>query len=104
MMGLYGHGILNLLLVLAVMVAAMYAVKKLKLSRHAQNRHIKIINSVAIGGKEKLLLVEVNNAYLLIGATPNHIETLHVFDGLEQEKTKESEHPSFTERYESLRA
>ena len=48
----------------------------------ANNKHIKIINAVSLGTKEKIVLMEVNDVVLLIGATPNHIETLHVFNGL----------------------
>jgi flagellar protein FliO/FliZ len=68
----------------------MYVVKKLKLAKYTQNKHIKVINSVPVGGKEKILLLEVNNTYLLIGATPNSIETLYVFDQLQQPQTVDS--------------
>ncbi len=87
MTSLYGYSILNLLAVLTFIFVLMYVVKKLKLSKYAQNRHIKIINSVPIGGKEKILLLEVNNTFLLLGATPNHIETLYVFDELKETQT-----------------
>ncbi len=87
MTSLYGYSILNLLAVLTFIFVLMYVLKKLKLAKYAQNRHIRIINSVPIGGKEKILLLEVNNTFLLLGATPNHIETLYVFDELKETQT-----------------
>ncbi len=78
----YMHVIINLLLVLSVMFVLMFILKKVKLGKHAWNKHIKIINTISIGTKEKLMLVEVNKMFLLLGATPNHIETLYVFNEL----------------------
>ncbi len=78
----YIHMIVNLLAILAVMFGIILVSKKFKLSKYAGNKYIKIINMVPVGAKEKIILVEVNQAYLLLGATPNHIETLHVFNEL----------------------
>lgn len=69
----------------------MYVAKKLKLAKNNGNKQINIINAVSIGAKEKILLVEVNNTTLLLGATPNHIETLHIFYELDQAKSDEKE-------------
>ena len=102
----YTHIILNLVAVLVLMFGLVFILKKLKLSKFATNKHIKIINMVAVGAKEKIILMEVNNAFLLVGATPNHIETLYVFNELEPVKSTTDEEvaqkSSFSERMRSL--
>ena len=84
----YVHIVINLLIVLFLLVLFVFALKKIKLGRVGTNKHIKVLNMVSIGAKEKIVLVEINNTCLLLGSTPNQISTLHVFEEMAQ--TKES--------------
>lgn len=84
----YGHIILNLVVVLGLIIFLLYLLKKFKFAKKGGAQHIKIINMVPVGAKEKIILLEVNKAILLIGATPNHIETLYVFNELEALENK----------------
>ena len=45
---------------------------------------MKILNTISIGTKEKIILMEVNHRTLLLGSTPTHITTLYVFDEIEE--------------------
>lgn len=96
---MYSQMILNLAIVLSLMVLLMYVGKKLKSRKTSHNKHIKIINVTPIGTKEKIILMEVNNTILLVGSTPNRIETLYVFNELEQPKptTESTEKPNFSD-------
>lgn len=87
MENVYSQMIFNLAIILTFMLALFYIAKKLKFRKLSHNKHIKIINIVALGAKEKIILMEVNNTVLLIGSTPNHIETLYVFNELEHTKS-----------------
>jgi len=78
----YLHVLMSLVIVIFCMAGLMFFLKKFRWSKNIWNKHIKIINMTSIGGKEKLILVEVNNVFLLLGATPAHIETLYVFNEL----------------------
>ncbi|MDR3476578.1 MAG: flagellar biosynthetic protein FliO [Gammaproteobacteria bacterium] len=84
----YIHMVANLIAVLAFILVLVYLLKKLKSSKYSTNQMIKIMNVVSVGTKEKVILMEVNNTILLVGATPNHIETLYVFDASEAEDKK----------------
>lgn len=101
----YTHIALNLLGVIILMVIAVYILKKLKVSKHPNAKQIKIINTVPIGSKERIILVEVNNTVLLLGATPNHIETLYVFNEPEPEHSAVDEYrnPTFAEEMSALK-
>lgn len=81
----YLHVILNLFLVLIALFTVLYFVKKFKIGKYANEQQIKILNMVSIGTKEKIVLVEINQTKLLLGATPNHIETLYSFTDTEAE-------------------
>ncbi len=83
----YAHILFNLLAVLALLLATIFLLKKFRMAKYSGKKHINIINMVPIGTKEKIILLEVNNSFLLVGATPNHIETLYVFNELEVEKS-----------------
>lgn len=87
----YAHAMLNLLVVMVLMLGLFFAARKFKLVKNAANKHVNIVNAVSIGAKEKILLIEVNNVQLLVGATPNHIETLFVFNEMESAKSETAE-------------
>lgn len=82
----YLQVILSLLGVLSLIFGSMFFLRKFKLARFATNKYIKILNMVSVGPKEKIILMEVNNTFILVGATPNHIDTLHTFKEMEPAK------------------
>jgi flagellar protein FliO/FliZ len=98
----YIHMVANLIAVLAFILLLVYILKKMKFSKYNANKYIKIINAVSVGSKEKVILMEVNNTILLIGATPNHIETLYVFDALEAKDATLAPKQSYAEQVASL--
>lgn len=106
MEGEYTQIAINLLGVLIVLLLALYILKKFRASRYQKNKLIKILNIVPIGSKEKIILMNVNNTTLLVGATPNHIETLFVFNEFESEKMlstdKEEPKLSFAEQINNI--
>lgn len=97
----YAHILLNLLAVIALLVVIFYVARKMKLNKYSENKKINIINAVSIGSKEKIILLEVNNAILLIGATPTQIATLHVFEEGDSirltAESKVTQEPTFAE-------
>lgn len=78
----YVHVMLNLVGVMGLMALLFFLAKKFKFARHATNKHMKILHVLPLGSKEKIMLLEVNNTFLLLGVTPNHIETLYSFSEL----------------------
>lgn len=82
--------IVNLIVILAFIVVLLYVLKKVITVRAKLNQKINILQNTMIGSKERLLLVEINNTTLLIGATPTKIETLYVFDQQPQSIASES--------------
>lgn len=102
----YTHVILNLFAVMVLIYGLFFLLKKFKLAKYSTDKQMNIVNMVSIGAKEKIILLEVNNVMLLVGATPNQIATLHVFDAAESKKSSALEdsqqNPTFSEQMKEL--
>jgi flagellar protein FliO/FliZ len=72
--------ILSLLLVLLVVIASAFVLKKFQVTTQGTSA-LKVVTSVHLGTKEKLVVVQVGEKQLLLGVTPTQISLL---DTLEQ--------------------
>mgnify|MGYP003660178256 CR=1 FL=1 len=82
-----GSHVVNVLLALAIVTVAIIAlawvVKRLGNTSFLQQPGMKVISSLPMGTREKIVLVEVDNQKLLLGVTPHNISSLHVFEKTE---------------------
>lgn len=62
-----------LLVVLVVIFGLAWVVRKLNGQLPGQRAGMKIVTSMALGTRERLLVVKVGNEYVLLGTTPNNI-------------------------------
>jgi flagellar protein FliO/FliZ len=69
---------LSLMLVLAAVFAAAWAVRRLKNFGRPGAGAIQIVADVALGTKERAVLIQVGAQQLLVGVAPGRINTLHV--------------------------
>ena len=70
--------LLSLLMVLALIVACAFILRKIQPNRQ-QLTGMKVVSSLHLGNKEKLVVVEVDDQQLLLGVTAHqitHIKTL----------------------------
>ena len=67
-----------LVVVLALIAALAYGAQRLKLGRPAGTRHLKVIDTLPLGPRDRLLLVEVGAERVLLGCSSGRIERLHV--------------------------
>lgn len=67
-----------LLLVLALIVGMGWLLKRLPGSGFRPSEGLKLVTSLNVGARERLVVVEVNGQQLLLGVTANGITTLHV--------------------------
>lgn len=71
---------LSLLLVLIAIVAVAWLLKRMNLAQQGTGNLLKVIGSVALGQRERVVLVEVGDTWLLVGVGPGQIRTLHTMD------------------------
>lgn len=69
--------IFSLLLVLAAIVLVAWLLKRMNVAQQGSGNLLKVIGGVAIGQRERIVLVEVNDTWLVVGVGPGQIRTLH---------------------------
>lgn len=75
-----GTMMLGLFFVLAIIFGMAWLSKRLKWKGLGVGQAIKPISVINVGGKEKLLIVEVDGQRLLLGVTPNSITLLKMLE------------------------
>ncbi len=82
-----GSWVASLLLVLAIFLLCVWVIRK---SRHwmaVPARQLRIVTGLALGMREKLILVQVGDKQVLLGVTPGRIDKLLELEGDEQIET-----------------
>lgn len=69
--------IFSLLLVLAAVFLVTWLLKRVNLPQYGTGSILKVIGGVAVGQRERIVLVEVNDTWLVIGVAPGQVRTLH---------------------------
>lgn len=68
--------ILSLLLVLGAVVLIAWILKRI--SQPLQGgRQIKVVSGIAVGQRERVVVVEIDDTWLVLGVAPGNVRTLH---------------------------
>ena len=67
-----------LFFILLLIVGLAFLIKKFNPTLGRGNPLIRVLGTLPLGGKERLVLVQTGDACLLLGVTPGQIQTLHV--------------------------
>jgi len=66
----------GLLFVLALIAACAWVAKRVGPVRAGNNAAIKFVSSQSVGGRDRVVIVEVNNQWLVLGVSPGRVNTL----------------------------
>lgn len=69
--------IFSLLLVLAAVLLVAWILKRINLPQHGAASLIKVISGAAVGQRERVVLLEINDTWLVVGVAPGQVRTLH---------------------------
>jgi flagellar protein FliO/FliZ len=69
--------IVSLLVVLGAIVLVAWILKRINLPQNAAGSALKVISGVAVGQRERIVLVEVNDTWLVVGVAPGQVTALH---------------------------
>ena len=72
--------ILSLLLVLVLIVASASVLKKFNVTNTSSTNALKVITSLHLGSKEKLVVVQIGSKQLLLGVTSQQINVLETLE------------------------
>ena len=73
----YLQATLALMLIVGLLFGATWAARKVSGGRLFGQGNMKVISGIAIGPKERIVLIEVEDTWLVIGIVPGQIRTLH---------------------------
>lgn len=66
--------------ILALIVGLGWAARRFNLAPNlAKGQPIQLLSALSLGGKEKVMLIEVDQQKILLGVTPQQVTSLHVF-------------------------
>lgn len=77
--GMFGglQVLFSLVLVLAVIVGAAWLLRRFSPAQMGAGSVVKVVGGVALGPKERLVLVEIGETWLVLGVAPGRVNTLH---------------------------
>ncbi|ALE88978.1 flagellar biosynthetic protein FliO [Pseudomonas versuta] len=91
--------VLGLLLVLGLIFALAWLLRRVQQTGPRQGQLIELISSRALGARDRLVLVQVGNEQILLGLTPGRITPLHVLkEPVQVPSTSQSATPEFARR------
>ncbi len=76
----FGMMMLKLAVVLTLIVAGGWLVRRLQRGRRPGARTLEVLDVLSVGPKERILLVRAGNVQLLVGSAPGRISTLHCLE------------------------
>lgn len=75
---------LSLIIVLIVVFAAAWLLKRFrKINFSGSTQKLEVVAQVALGAKERAVLIRVNNVQVLVGVAPGQVNALHTFAATE---------------------
>lgn len=67
---------LSLLAVLALLIGSLWLLKKLTAQRNVHPGLMRVIAATAVGGRERVVILEVGGTWLVLGVAPGRIDAL----------------------------
>ncbi|MBI5660342.1 MAG: flagellar biosynthetic protein FliO [Nitrosomonadales bacterium] len=69
--------VISLLLVLAAVVLVAWILKRINMPQHGGGNLLKVVSGVAVGQRERIVLVEIADTWLVVGVAPGQVRALH---------------------------
>jgi len=67
----------GLVVVLALVFLCAWVMRRVGLQRHGTAQVVKVVASTMVGQRERVVVVEVGNEWLVLGVTPGQVRSLH---------------------------
>lgn len=87
--------IAGLAFVVIIIFLLSWILKKIQTAGFAYNPIMKIVTGMSLGGREKLMIVEVNGRYLLLGVAQGSVTLIHDFGTEKPSQFENAKNSSF---------
>jgi flagellar protein FliO/FliZ len=95
--------LLGLFVVLACIAFLAWLLRRSGRFQATTNGEMKIITSLALGPRERAVLLQVGDQQLLLGVTSQHVQTLHVLDTpVSTTAIKNNSNTNFAEKFQQV--
>lgn len=74
-----GNLVISLIVVVALIFACIWLIKRLSNLNHAAGNHLTTIASMSVGARERIVLVQVGEQQVLVGVAPGRVSKLQTF-------------------------
>ena len=71
------HALFGLAVVLGLILGAAYLLKRVQPARFAGTRLLRLVAQMGVGTRERVVVVEIGDQWLVLGVTAHSIQTLH---------------------------
>ncbi|MGM0541617.1 MAG: flagellar biosynthetic protein FliO [Pseudomonadota bacterium] len=82
----FGQILVSLVLVLLIIFVAAWLLRRYGRFPGVADGHLKVIGTLSVGQRERIMLLQVGKEQILVGVTSNQISTLHQLEELVQVK------------------
>jgi len=76
----YFKVVITLVFIVGLIFACAWLIRRMSGGVGINQKHIQVLSVMPLGTREKIMIIRASSEYLLIGVTPNGIQTLHRFD------------------------
>ncbi len=73
----FAQALIGLAAVLALVYGLAWGAKRLRLAQGTQAALLRSVAGLSVGARERVVVVEVGDTWLVLGVTPQQIRTLH---------------------------
>lgn len=95
--GAVTQAFLGLVLVLALIGVAAFVVRRLPANRSFAQGAMKVVGGLAVGPRERVVLLEVGDTWVIIGIAPGQMRTLHTLPKGETGSANGPDTPAFSQ-------
>ncbi len=96
--------LLGLGLVVALILGLAWLIKRTGKFQSSSNGAIKIVAGLSLGTREKALLLDVEGEKILVGVTPNNINTLHILGKSNDAQHQQDKYAQFDQQLQTILA
>lgn len=82
-------------LILVIILVAAAVLRRWGLPHQRHGRHLRVVGSTAVGTKERVVIVEVENTWLVLGVGGGQVNKLHEMPASEQQESDPQGGPGF---------
>ncbi len=95
--------LLGLFAVLACIAFLAWLLRRTGRFQATANGEMKIITSLALGPRERAVLMQVGDQQILLGVTSQHVQTLHILETpVSTTNTKSNSNSNFAEKFQQI--